>query len=230
VLLVFKWTSDQPADGGEAAMQAMFEMRLFNDDLVLLFAPRPTCFATRSAICGTARSDTLALPMLALLLHMNSDRLFRIDRRRYGAAEGRNGRYDPTKTLEAPAASPSRRCCSPHPSARWSGESRHARHTHELRVHAGGDVFTKSFVVSGRGGTTVARYGSGFIERLLNPSSQRCLMRAVSRARAPVHLRWLEHRMVRVYLPLTLAFTVEGSLRRHSVTGARRQRHLTSAR
>ena len=39
VLLAFKWTADQPAlAAAKQAMQAaIFEMRLFNDDLVLLF-------------------------------------------------------------------------------------------------------------------------------------------------------------------------------------------------
>jgi hypothetical protein len=39
VLLAFKWTADQPALAAakQAMHAAIFEMRLFNDDLVLLF-------------------------------------------------------------------------------------------------------------------------------------------------------------------------------------------------
>ena len=49
VLLAFKWTADQPAlVAAKRAMQAaIFEMRLFNDDLAACFEHKARCFATR---------------------------------------------------------------------------------------------------------------------------------------------------------------------------------------
>src|SRR5689334_1645035 len=74
VLLAFKWTSDQArlAAAKRAMQAAIFEMRVFNDDLVLLFRAqggvlRHTLSYLRYSFAPTV---WLLLPMLALLLHM----------------------------------------------------------------------------------------------------------------------------------------------------------------
>ena len=74
VLLAFKWTADQPAlVAAKRAMQAaIFEMRLFNDDLAALFRAQAEVLRHTLSYLRLSLAPTLWLmvPMLALLLHM----------------------------------------------------------------------------------------------------------------------------------------------------------------
>ncbi len=74
VLIVFKWTSDQVrlAAAKRAMQAAIFEMRLFNDDLVLLFRAQGDVLRHTLSYLRYSFAPTLwlLLPMLLLLLHM----------------------------------------------------------------------------------------------------------------------------------------------------------------
>jgi len=74
VLLAFKWTADQPAlAAAKQAMQAaIFEMRLFNDDLVLLFRAQGEVVRHSLTYLRLSLAPTLWLivPMAVLMLHM----------------------------------------------------------------------------------------------------------------------------------------------------------------
>src|SRR4029079_17185827 len=74
VLLAFKWTADQPAlAASKQAMQAaIFEMRLFNVDLVLLFRAQGEVVRHSLTYLRLSLAPTLWLivPMAVLMLHM----------------------------------------------------------------------------------------------------------------------------------------------------------------
>ena len=178
VLLMFKWTSDQPRlTAAKRAMQAaIFEMRLFNDDLVLLFRAQADVLRHTLSYLRFSLAPTLwlLLPMLALLLHME----FRFGYSGLTAGDAvllRAGVADTTRpvTLEAPAGITVETAAVYLPSEGevvWRITPR-ATGTYELRVHAGGDVFTKTLVVSDAvARRSPVRPGTGFIKRLLNPS------------------------------------------------------------
>ena len=74
VLLAFKWTADQRAlVASKRAMQAaIFEMRLFNDDLLAMLRAQGEVLRHTARYLRLSLAPTLWLivPMLALLLHM----------------------------------------------------------------------------------------------------------------------------------------------------------------
>ncbi len=74
VLLAFKWTADQPAlAASKQAMQAaIFEMRLFNDDLVLLFRAQGEVIRHSLTYLRLSLAPTLWLivPLAVLMVHM----------------------------------------------------------------------------------------------------------------------------------------------------------------
>ena len=167
--------------------------------------------------------------MLALLLHME----FRFGYSGLTAGDAvllRAGVADTTRpvTLEAPAGITVETAAVHLPSERevvWRITPR-ATGTYELRVHAGGDVFTKTLVVSDAvARRSPVRPGTGFIERLLNPSEPPLpdagglASITVAYPERPFTCRWLEHRLVRG-VPAADAgvrIRVEGSRRRHDL-------------
>ena len=74
VLLAFKWAADQPAlAAAKQAMEAaIFEMRLFNDDLVLLFRAQGEVVRRSLTYLRLSFAPTLWLivPLALLMLHM----------------------------------------------------------------------------------------------------------------------------------------------------------------
>src|SRR5215208_4109224 len=74
VLVAFKWTADQRAlVASKRAMQAaLFEMRLFNDDLAALLRAQGDVLRHTLTYLRLSLAPTLwlAVPMLALMLHM----------------------------------------------------------------------------------------------------------------------------------------------------------------
>ncbi len=178
VLLAFKWTSDQPAlKAAKRAMQAaIFEMRLFNDDLPALFraqgeALRHTLRYLRLSIVP---SLWLMVPMLALLLHME----FRFGYTGLTIGEGalvkvRFADAPLPASLEAPDAVAVETPGVLFPSDReiaWRIRPR-ATGSYELRVNMGSTVVSKTLVVS----DAVARRSpvrppSDLVNQLLYPS------------------------------------------------------------
>jgi hypothetical protein len=151
-------------------------MRLFNDDLVLLFRAqgdvlRHTLSYLRHSFAPTA---WLVLPMLALLLHME----FRFGYSGLAAGDTvllKASVADPSSTvsLEAPGGIEVQTAAVHLPSDReivWRIRPR-AAGAYELRVHAGSEILTKTLVVSDAvARRSPVRPGAGFIEQVLNPS------------------------------------------------------------
>ena len=136
VLLAFKWTADQPAlAAAKQAMQAaIFEMRLFNDDLVLLFRAQGEVLRHSLTYLRLSLAPTLWLivPMAgADAAHGVSLRLRGTGRWRGGTREGEARRIRRERIGDAGGArwqSRSRRprwCCRP--SAKSPGESGRGR-------------------------------------------------------------------------------------------------------
>ena len=131
VLLAFKWTADQPAlAAAKQAMQAaIFEMRLFNDDLVLLFRAQGEVVRHSLTYLRLSLAPTLWLivPMAVLMLHME----FHFGYAGLAAGEAAlvkvrlaDSGASASATLQRPMESRSRHlrwCCRP--SARSPGES-----------------------------------------------------------------------------------------------------------
>ncbi len=184
VLLAFKWTADQPAlvTSKRAVQAAIFEMRLFNDDLLAMLGAqaevlRHTLHYLRLSLAPTL---WLIVPMLALLLHME----FRFGYTglmtgeavlvtvRLAEDRGRTETVLPV-SLEAPEAIGVETPGVLLPSAReivWRIRPR-ATGSYELRVHIGGTVLSKTLVVS----DAVARRSperpdSSPLNQLLHPS------------------------------------------------------------
>ena len=165
VVLAFKWTADQPAlVAAKRAMQAaIFEMRLFNDDLAALLRAqgevlRHTLTYLRLSLAPTV---WLIVPMLALLLHMEfhfgytgltagEAALVKV---RFAAEAGPVGRPPLLAALEAPDAvgveTPGVMLPAEHEIV-WRIRPR-AAGSYELRLHIGGmggTVLTKTLLVS----------------------------------------------------------------------------------
>ena len=155
VLLAFKWASDQLAlVAAKRAMQAaIFEMRLFNDDLAALLRAQGEVFRHTLSYLRLSLAPTLWLivPMLALLLHMEFH---------FGYAGLMTGepallklRFDGAAlpaSLEAPAAVSVETPGVVLPSEReivWRIRP-HAAGAYDLRVHLGGRVLGKTLLVS----------------------------------------------------------------------------------
>lgn len=194
VLLAFKWTADQRAlvTAKRAMQAAVFEMRLFNDDLGALLRAQGEVLRHTLSYLRLSLAPTLWLiaPMLALLLHME----FRFGytglttgeaalvKVRFAAAaetprvavtaDARTKAVVPA-TLEAPDAV---RVETPGvllPSEReiaWRIRPR-AAGSYELRVHMGGTVLSKTLLVSDAvARRSPVRPDTGFLNQLLYPS------------------------------------------------------------
>ena len=178
VLLAFKWTSDQPAlMAAKRAMQAaIFEMRLFNDDLAALFRAQGEALRHTLRYLRLSLTPTLWLmvPMLALLLHME----FRFGYTGLTIGEAalvkvRFAGAPPPASLEAPDGVVVETPGVLLPSEReiaWRIRPR-ATGSYELRVHMGSTVLSKTLVVS----DAVARRSpvrppSDLVNQLLYPS------------------------------------------------------------
>jgi hypothetical protein len=194
VLLAFKWTADQRAlVAAKRAMQAaIFEMRLFNDDLAALLRAQGDVLRHTLTYLRLSLAPTLWLvvPMLALMLHMEfhfgytgltvGEAVLVKVRLAAPAAPVRGSRAGnalrqatPPATLEAPDGL---RIETPGvwlPSAGevvWRIKPR-APGSYELRLHMGDAVVGKTLLVSDRvGRRSPVRPGTGFFNQLLNPS------------------------------------------------------------
>ena len=178
VLLAFKWTADQPAlVASKRAMQAaIFEMRLFNDDLLAMLRAQAEVLRHTLGYLRLSLAPTLWLivPMLALLLHMEFH--FGYTGLIIGEAalvKVRFAEAAPPASLEAPDAVAVETPGVLLPSERevaWRIRPR-ATGSYELRVHIGGTVLSKTLVVS----DAVARRSperpdSGPLNQLVYPS------------------------------------------------------------
>jgi hypothetical protein len=181
VLLAFKWTADQRAlVASKRAMQAaLFEMRLFNDDLAaLLRAQREVLRHTLTYLrLSLAPTLWLLVPLLALMLHME----FRFGYTGLTAGETAlikvhlanpsTGQGDASLeaaegvTVETPAVVlPSEHEIVWRIRPRTAGSS-------QLRVHLGGTMLTKTVVVSDAvTRRSPVRPAGGFLNQLLYPS------------------------------------------------------------
>ena len=161
VMFAFKWTADQAAlVAAKRAMQAaIFEMRLFNDDLLAMLRAQGEVLRHTLRYLRLSLAPTLWLivPMLALLLHME----FRFGytglttgdaalvKVRLAEDAGRVAAALPV-SLEAPEAVGVETPGVSVPSAGeivWRIRPR-ATGSYELRVHIGGAVISKTLVVS----------------------------------------------------------------------------------
>ena len=180
VLLAFKWTADQPAlAAAKQAMQAaIFEMRLFNDDLVLLFRAQGEVVRHSLTYLRLSLAPTLWLivPLGVLMLHMEFHFGYE------GLAVGRSALVkarlaeagaDGSATLEAPDAIRIETPGVVLPSEReivWRIRPRQTG-AYELRVRMGGADVGKSLVVSDAvGRRSPVRPDASLTSQLLNPS------------------------------------------------------------
>ena len=184
VVLAFKWTADQPAlVAAKRAMQAaIFEMRLFNDDLAALLRAqgevlRHTLTYLRLSLAPTV---WLIVPMLALLLHMEFH--FGYSGLREGeaalvkvrvAGDWTTNTAALAASLEAPDAVVVETSGVVLPSEReiaWRIRPREAG-SYVLRVHVGGTVLTKTLLVSDAvSRRSPVRPDTGVLNQLLQPS------------------------------------------------------------
>src|SRR5215203_2705996 len=156
VLIAFKWTADQRAlVASKRAMQAaLFEMRLFNDDLAALLRAQGEVLRHTLTYLRLSLAPTLWLlvPMAALMLHMEF---------RFGYTGMIAGEAALIKVRLADSASVRADASLEAPDAG----------SYELRVHLGSTVLTKTVVVSDvvtrRSPVRPAR---GFVNQLLYPS------------------------------------------------------------
>src|SRR5262245_43720179 len=180
VLLAFKWTANQPALA--AAKQAMhasiFEMRLFNDDLILLFRAQGDVIRHSLTYLRLSLAPTLWLivPLAALTLHMEfffgytglatgNAALLKVGLANPGA--------DVSAALHAPAAiaveTPAVVLPSAHEDA-WRIRPRQSG-TYELRLHVGGTEIVKTLLVSDSiARRSPVRPDSTLTAQLLSPS------------------------------------------------------------
>jgi hypothetical protein len=185
VLLAFKWTGDQQGlVAAKRAMQAaIFEMRLFNDDLLAMFRAQGEVVRHTLRYLRLSLAPTLWLivPMAALLLHME----FRFGytglttgeaalvKVRLASDAGTKASTALPASLEAPDAVGVE---TPGVSLPSEGEMvwrirPRAAGSYELRLHMGGTTLTKTLVVS----EAVARRSpvrpdTGLLNQLRHPS------------------------------------------------------------
>ena len=185
VLLAFKWTADQPALlAAKRAMQAaIFEMRLFNDDLAALLTAQAEVFRHTLTYLRLSLAPTLWLivPMLALLVHME----FRFGytgltigeatlvKARFAADSGTPGKALLPASLEAPDGIDVETPGVLLPSEReiaWRIRPR-AAGSFDLRLHMGGTVLTKTLLVSDAvARRSPVRPDTGLVNQLVHPS------------------------------------------------------------
>ena len=189
VLLAFKWTADQRAlVAAKRAMQAaIFEMRLFNDDLAAMLRAQAEVLRHTLSYLRLSLVPTLWLivPMLVLLLQME----FRFGYAGLVAGQtalvtvqlAPDGTPDTATdettiapaSLEAPDAigveTPGVLLPSEHEIV-WRILPR-AGGSHELRVHMGDRVLSKTLLVSDAvGRRSPVRSADGFLNQLLHPA------------------------------------------------------------
>ena len=194
VLLAFKWTADQRAlVAAKRAMQAaIFEMRLFNDDLAALLRAQGEVVRHTLSYLRLSLAPTLWLiaPMLALLLHMEVHFGYTgltageaaLVKARFAGAPETPGRAVtpgaltpavPPVSLEAPDAVGVETPGVLLPSEReiaWRIRPR-APGSYELRVHMGGTVLSKTLLVSDAvARRSPVRPDTAFLNQLLYPS------------------------------------------------------------
>jgi hypothetical protein len=181
VLVAFKWTADQRAlVASKRAMQAaLFEMRLFNDDLAALLRAQGEVLRHTLTYLRLSLAPTLWLlvPVAALMLHME----FRFGYTGLTAGEAAlikvrladSASVRADALLEAPDAVKVETPAVLLPSEReiaWRIRPR-ATGSYDLLVHRGSTVLTKTVVVSDvvtrRSPVRPAR---GFVNQLLYPS------------------------------------------------------------
>ena len=178
VLLAFKWTADQPAlVASKRAMQAaIFEMRLFNDDLLAMLRAQGEVLRHTARYLRLSLAPTLWLivPMLALLLHME----FRFGYTGLTIGEAalvkvRFAEAAPPASLEAPDAVAVETPGVLLPSEReivWRIRPR-ASGSYELRVDVGGTVLSKTLLVSDAvARRSPVRPGTDLVHQFLYPS------------------------------------------------------------
>ena len=185
VLLAFKWTADQPAlVAAKRAMQAaIFEMRLFNDDLTALLRAQVEVLRHTLTYLRLSLAPTLWLtvPLLALLLHME----FRFGytglaigeaalvKVRFADDTGTPGMGTLAASLEAPDAIDVETSGVLLPSEReiaWRIRPR-AAGSYNLRLHLGGTVLIKTLLVSDAvARRSPVRPDTGFVNQLIYPS------------------------------------------------------------
>jgi hypothetical protein len=194
VLLAFKWTADQRAlVASKRAMQAaLFEMRLFNDDVGALLRAQGEVLRHTLTYLRLSFAPTLWLlvPVAALMLHMEfrfgytgltvGDAVL-VKARLADPASGQgdlvNGEAPRTAaitaSLESPDALPVETPAVVLPSAReiaWRIRPK-AAGSYELRVHLGNSVLTKTAVVSDAiARRSPVRPAGGFLNQLRYPS------------------------------------------------------------
>lgn len=178
VLLAFKWTADQPAlVAAKRAMQAaIFEMRLFNDDVVTLLGAQGEVFRHTLRYLRHSLAPTLwlVLPMLALLLQMEFH--FGYTGLPIGEAALVTATFEGAAapaSLEAPAGIVVETPGVVLPSEReiaWRIRPR-TPGSYELRVHVGGTALSKALLVSGAvARRSPVRPDAGLLHQLLYPS------------------------------------------------------------
>jgi len=226
VLLAFKWTGDQRAlVAAKRAMQAaVFEMRLFNDDLAAMLRAQGEVLRHTLRYLRLSFVPTLWLlvPMLALMLHMEFH--FGYTGLAIGDATLVKAQLaDPADmaqgaapaTLEAPKGVRVETSGVLLPSAheiawriRAAGPG-----SYELRVHMGGTVLSKTLLVSDAvARRSPVRPDSGFLNQLLYPSEPPLPAGAglraitVSYPERPFTLAGWNVGWSGVYLTLTLVF------------------------
>ena len=194
ILLAFKWTADQPAlVAAKRAMQAdIFEMRLFNDDLIALFRAQGDVLRHTLAYLrhSFAPAVWLLVPILLLMIQMEfhfgytglavgEPALLKI-RFADGAAlpGGDQARWSVAMrevplTLEAPEGIRIETPAVLLPSEReivWRIRPS-ARGSYQLLIHFPKGTVLKTLLVSDDvGRRSPLRPGAGFLSQLLNPS------------------------------------------------------------
>jgi hypothetical protein len=192
VLLAFKWTADQHALARtkRAIQAAVFEMRLFNDDLPALFRAQGDVLRHTAVYLRLSLAPTLWLlvPMLALMLHMEYRFGYtglevghpvlvtvHFNEKLGHSRDSRPGDHpqDPIATLEAPDGLRVETPAVSLPSAReitWRIRPG-AAGSYRLVVRLPDAAIPKSVLVSSAvGRRSPERPGAGFFDQLLNPS------------------------------------------------------------
>jgi uncharacterized membrane protein (DUF106 family) len=184
VLFAFKWTADRAAlVRSKRAMQAaVFEMRLFNDDLVALARAQGLVLRHTLGYLRASFAPTLWLivPMALLMIHME----FHFGYTGLAVGKGALLKASFTDGSAVPAVGTPVRLEAPDgvrvetppvvlPSARevtWRIRAT-AEGSYRLRLHFPGGAASKTLVVSSAvGRRSPRRPGDGIVDRLLNPS------------------------------------------------------------
>jgi uncharacterized membrane protein (DUF106 family) len=177
VLLAFKWTADQRAlVAAKRAMQAaIFEMRLFNDDLALLFRAQGEVLRHSLTYLRLSLAPTLWLivPMTVLMVHMQ----FHFGYTGFAAGDTvlvtAHAATPISATIEAPAGIDVETPAVVLPSLRevvWRLRPRQAGR-YELLIRSAGSEMSKTLVVSDRvERRSPVRPAHGVVPQLLYPS------------------------------------------------------------